>query len=120
MSIEFATRNKRQLSRESPLARRGAVSPNLLFMPSSHTLIDENAKSTTKHSETASTDGKKEDDQNVMIGAVGATWKEKLTVVLPTLFLTFGGYYTLAALTVRNPRFLYNSYYRGPLLDIAT
>ena len=50
-------------------------------MPSSHTLIDEDAESTTKHSETTSIDGKKEDDQNVMIGAVGATWKEKLTVV---------------------------------------
>ena len=88
-------------------------------MPSSHTLIDEDAESTTKHSETASIDGKKEDDQNVMIGAVGATWKEKLTVVLTTLFLTFGANYTLAALPVLKPVILKNTYYRGHLIANA-
>ena len=119
MSIEFATRNKRQLSRESPLARRGAASSNLPFMPSSHTSIDEDAKGTTKHSETAPIDGKKELDQNDMIGAVGATWKEKLTVVLTTLFLTFGANYTLAALPVLKPVILKNTYYRGHLIDNA-
>ena len=88
-------------------------------MPSSHTLIDEDAESTTKHSETASIDGKKEHDQNVMIGAVGATWKEKLTVVLTTLFLTFGANYTLAALPVLKPVILKKPYYRGRLIENA-
>lgn len=82
-------------------------------MPPPLALVDEGTKITTKHSETSSTDGKHGD----MIGAVGATWKEKLTVVLTTLFLTLGANYTLAVLPVLKPMILKHTYYRGHLID---
>ena len=86
-------------------------------MPSSLAWDDEEETKSTKHSKTSSREPTYEHEHDAMIGAVGATWKEKLMVVLTTLFLSFGANYTLAALPVLKPMILKNTYYRGHLID---